>query len=165
MLPNFTLKPIFSMKQNLQESLMKRISEKPFDYPICMNWQKCPKRERCLHAQETTAEKCRWQVVHCINPLLYAEGKDCVQFRDKDEKCRYAFGFTRQAERLKARGKYKEFMALCQRYFCRTVFFEMRSGQKALSPGDQQYIIRCAAEVGYAFPEDGFDQMIEVTKW
>ena len=149
----------------ISEDLIERVLEKPYDYAICLNAESCPKRERCLHALETTASKCSAQIIRCVNPQLYADGKECAQFRDKDAKCRYAFGFTRQSERMKAMGKYKEFMTACQKWFCRTVYYDMRAGNRTITPDEQRIIIGCAEKVGVHFPANAFDRMVETTDW
>lgn len=159
------LKKLFFMKQNPKERLMRNLMEKPLHYPICLNWQTCKNRTRCLHALETTEAKCQAPTIYSVNPQLYDPEQGCTQFRDKDAKHSYAFGFTRMAERIKATGRYQQFSSLCQKHFSRTLFFDMRAGNRAISPAEQQIIIQCAAQAGISFPAKGFDKMVETTKW
>ena len=144
--------------------LIQRLKEKPLNYPICLHLG-CTKRDRCLHALETSPEHLTNPVVTCVNPLTYSDNDDCKQFRDKDAKTTYAFGMKNIAYTLKRKDVYKAFKSACLHCFCRTVYYDMLAGHRIIYPREQQVILDCAARLGIQLPPDSFDQMVKATGW
>lgn len=141
-----------------------RVKEKPADYPICL-YMDCSKRERCLHALETTAERLECTIVMCVNPRICSDEAGCREFRDMDARVYFAFGMRGIAEAMKKRGLYKAFMNGCMHHFCRTVYYDMVAGLRSVSPREQQVILTIAAGLGVQLDADSFDRMVETVAW
>lgn len=149
---------------NINNEIINRLAAKPADYPICMNTE-CRNRNTCRHALETTEQKMQEPVIRCINPLVYADGAECPQYRHKDATCHYAFGMRTLAERLKSAGRYRLFMNECLKHFCRTVYYDMYAGVRVISPEEQDCIVECAKTVGADIPPQPFDDYAEFPLW
>lgn len=144
--------------------LMERVKEKPLNYPICMH-NECARRDKCLHALETTPERMAHPIITCVNPLNYSDKDDCKEFRDKDAKTMFAFGMKGIASILKQNDQYKKFLSACMDHFCRTVYYDMQAGHRIIYPQEQKVILDCAAKLGVHLPANSFDQMVETMGW
>ena len=143
---------------------MERVKEKPQNYPICMHMG-CTRRDKCLHALETTTEGLLRPIITCVNPLTYSDKDDCKEFRDKDAKTTYAFGMKNIAYTMKQHDLYKAFQSACMRHFCRTIFYDMQAGHRIIYPKEQKIILDCAAKLGIQLSASSFDRMVETTGW
>ena len=144
--------------------LIERVKENPENYPICLNMA-CGKRERCLHALETTDERMKCVIVTCVNPLTCGGEDGCPEFRDRDARAQYAFGMKKIARMMKSHGVYQAFVRRCLCHFCRTVFYDMHAGHRIIYPHEQLVILGCATALGVQLPADSFDQMVETVAW
>lgn len=144
--------------------LIERVKGKPANYPICLHMD-CPKRDKCLHALETTPEHMVYPIVTCVNPLKCKKEGDCTQFRDKDAKTKYAFGMKNIAWAMKHKDVYKAFKSACMRHFCRTVYYDMLAGHRIIYFHEQKIILDCAARLGVQLSPNSFDRMVEATEW
>lgn len=144
--------------------LLERVKEKPRNYPICL-YMGCTKRDKCLHALETSQEHLTRPIITCVNPLTYSDKEDCKQFRDKDDKTMYAFGMKNIAYTMKQHDLYKAFKSACMHHFCRTIYYDMMAGQHIIYPVEQKIILDIVAQLGIHLPANSFDQMVEATGW
>lgn len=170
--PIFAAKNIFITKiyRNMPKKqidthrLIEKLGEKPSNYPICLHLG-CEHRDRCLHALESTEARMKSQIITCVNPHEYSDGRVCGAFRDRDAKARFALGMRRITSTMKCYDLYRPFKQACQRHFCRTIYYDMVAGHRIIHPTDQRVILQCAAQLGVYLPPDSFDHMVEATQW
>lgn len=141
---------------------LENMRTKPWKYVYCLK-ENCPKAETCHHKLFFEGHKDRDTVIEVLNPYLQTDG-ECPHYRTPGCKKTMAVGFMRQVCRMNA-DMLKKFQSACMRAFCKTVYYEMRAGNRLLSPGEQSTIRSCAEKVGWNFPENGFDHMYEVPVW
>lgn len=154
------------MAQKISKStIFSRINQKPTNYPMCTNLN-CPLAATCRHAHEATDEARNAPVLHIINPLEYEGQTDgCAHYRDITSTVSYAIGFTAASERIKQAGLLSRFKSECLNHFARTTFYELRAGNRELSPETQDIIKACARRAGYTFGDAEFDEYVVGTCW
>ncbi len=148
-----------------KSTIYSRINQKPINYAMCTN-PHCSLAATCRHALEATEDARNASVLHIINPLEYAGRTDgCPQYRNVDSTSSYAIGFTSLSNRIKDAGLLSRFKAECLKHFSRTTFYELRAGNRELSPETQNIIKECAHRAGYTFDDDAFDEYVVGTCW
>lgn len=146
------------------EKQIKDMQNRPFDYVYCLR-ENCPQASECLHKKFYEEVKDKRVVISVYNPQYqqHQEGQ-CPNYKVKGETMQVAVGFTHQVAKMDA-SMLKAFQRECMKVYCKSVYYEMRAGNRLLSPSDQQCIRNCAAKVGWIFPENGFDRMRTVPSW
>lgn len=141
---------------------LENMRTKPSKYVYCLK-ENCPLADTCLHKLFFEGHKDKDRVIEVLNPYLQKDG-DCMYYNTLGRKKMMAVGFMRQVCRMDD-ATLKKFQSACMKIFCKSVYYEMRAGNRLLSPGEQSYIRECATKVGWNFPETGFDRMYEVPVW
>lgn len=141
---------------------LEAMRTKPLKYVYCLK-ENCPQAETCLHKLFFEGHKDKDRVIEVLNPYLQSEG-NCVHYKTLGCTQMMAVGFMGQVCRMDDTTR-KKFQSVCMKDICKTVYYEMRAGNRLLSPSDQSYIRKCATKVGWNFPANGFDQMYEVPVW
>lgn len=150
-----------AIEENLKRQIEARKTQ-PTKYVYCLK-EDCPKADSCFHKLFFKGHKENDTVIEVLNPYLQNE-TECAHYRTWGATQKLAAGFTRQVYAMDEDTR-KRFQSRCMKVICKTVYYEMRSGQHLLSPSDQLFIRKCAKEVGWNFPEDGFNQMFIVPAW
>lgn len=141
---------------------LKNMRTKPTKYVYCLK-ENCPQADTCLHKLFFAEHKDKDTIIEVLNPYLQKDG-ECQHYRTLGRKQTVAVGFMGQVCRMDTETR-RKFQSACMKNICKTVYYEMRAGHRLLSPGEQLYIRRCAQEVNWDFPENGFDHMHEVPVW
>ncbi len=132
---------------------------------MCTN-HLCTLASTCRHAHEATEDARSASVLHIINPLEYAGRRDgCAHYRDVNATVAYAIGFVNLSNRIKAAGLLSRFNEECLSRFPKSTFYELRAGNRELSPETQNIIKECAHRAGYTFDDDAFDEYVVGTWW
>lgn len=154
------------MAQKISKStIFSRINQKPLDYAMCTN-PHCSLAATCRHALEATEEARTASVLHIINPLEYEGRTDgCAHYRNANATVAYAIGFVNLSNRIKAAGLFSRFKSECLKHFSRTTFYELRAGNRELSPETQNIIKECAHRAGYTSDDDAFDEYVVGPCW
>lgn len=137
-------------------------SQIPYNFLWCINSQ-CPKAGTCLRrlAEECAPADIKHYSVLSLKHLADLKG-ECPYFCP-DTKVRYARGFLGILENLTAR-QTRFLMARIINSSSRRTFYRVRSGERALSPLEQQSILNILKECGVTFPVE-FDAYFEDYYW
>lgn len=151
-----------SKNRNLKENpKTDRYFQKPEHYIYCLK-EGCPKANSCLHKLWFENVRKGHQKFEVYNTELQEVTSEGCRHYICDGRTRWlAWGFTGQVSRMPTVVK-KRFQSECMRWVCKTIYYDMRSGKRMLTPTEQSSIRQCAQKVGWHFPANGFDQMIEV---
>lgn len=134
----------------------------PANYAYCVQTG-CPRSHNCLRSTllHESGDK---HYIRIINPTNQHIAPECSDYRPSDTKATYALGFSRRISRMNLDEK-SRFQNRCMLYFCKTVFYEMRSGKRIISPKEQQLIIQAAEEENIIFAPTDFDHTFEAPEW
>ena len=137
-------------------------SKVPVNYLMCLN-QDCPKADGCLRqriVQSVPAEIDRWNIVS--PKLLAASTGDCPYYKTA-EKVRYAKGFIKMLDNLPHKQMQTVIRCLMD-FFGYRMYYRARKGERLLSPGEQQNLLKIVENCGVSQPQD-FDTYIEEYDW
>lgn len=136
-------------------------STAPDDFMRCANTD-CKAAGGCLRACVWREAQTNAVAVPTLNLRLATGGEQCPYYRST-EPVRMARGFKHLQSRMLP-DEYEAFRQKCIARFGRTVFYRLRSGEKALSPDDQEAVRNEAARVGMQ-GEVSFDAYYETYDW
>lgn len=122
----------------------------------------CSQCATCLRALAWSQDKGERAYMPTLSPALATGDEHCAHYC-KAEALRYARGFTRMMNQMSRQG-YDRFRDWGIGHFGHTFFYEMRRGEKAISPEQQDYLLNMARKVGLT---DGleFDTYEESIAW
>ena len=137
----------------------------PLGYAFCLE-KNCVQGEKCLRstkfkefcAQEHRSSFCIVNPEDC-NP----QQKNCINFRSA-EPAPYAFGFTNEYQKMNLIQK-DAFKHLMIGHFCKTLYYDMKRGDRIITPEEQKTIISLAKKAEYNFPPNGFDRIHLLPGW
>lgn len=144
------------------ERELEAMRTKPLKYVYCLK-ENCTQADTCLHKLFLEGHKDKDRVIEVLNPYLQKDG-ECQYYNTLGRKQIVAVGFMGQVSHMDTETR-KKFQSECMKGICKTVYYEMRAGNRLLSPTSQSYIRECATKVGWNFPKNGFDRMYEVPVW
>lgn len=110
----------------------------PFNYPMCLN-KSCSQSNTCLHqlAMQNSSDSLETCVI--LNPKLLAKTKESCTFYRSNKKSEYAKGMTEMLNELPHRIT-KTFRNALINHFSSRTFYRIRSGERLISPKEQQEI-------------------------
>lgn len=113
----------------------------------CCVVSKCPQESKCLRAlgykmmKEEGAEH-----LHIVNPEQCTTDEACRHFRSNVPE-RYARGFICMKQKMLP-GQYSTFRDILISHFGRNSFYERRCGDIALSPKEQEIVLKALHKAG-----------------
>lgn len=144
------------------EEMIAMTQSKPFGYALCVK-EDCPQKGQCLRYQQYQKDNGKSRMINIINPLTIAS-TPCKMFSDASKPGKYAIGMYRIVLRLNPDQKAR-FQDRCMRSFCKTVFYEMRGGQRVITPMEMSLIIKAGQAEGITICEEDFDITFEAPAW
>lgn len=119
----------------------------PSTFPLCFN-SSCPRRTTCLHYEAGQNIPSRVTSGCAIYPTALTIDGTCPYYRE-NVKVKLAYGFNT----LYANVKKKDISQIRERLIAyvgnRTSYYRFNSGEKYLSPLQQEYILNIFKEYGY----------------
>lgn len=144
------------------DAVISKMQLPPENYAYCVQTS-CPLSQNCLHST-LLRESGDKHYVRVINPVNQHIASECPDFQPSDTMATYALGFSYRVSRMNLDEK-SRFQSRCMNYFCKTVFYDMRSGKRIISPKEQLFIIKAAEEEGILFAPTDFDHTFEAPEW
>lgn len=144
------------------DAVISKMQLPPENYAYCVQ-AACPLSHNCLHST-LLRESGDKHYVRVINPVNQYIASECPDFQPSDTMATYALGFSYRVSRMNLDEK-SRFQSRCMHYFCKTVFYDMRSGKRIISPKEQLLIIKAAEEEGILFAPTDFDRTFEAPEW
>ena len=146
----------------LEEKEEVELSDVPFDYPLCLNRQ-CPKASTCLRqlVEQRLGDDVEYLVIVSPKRVAAAEG-NCPYYRSCT-KVRYAKGLMHILNNL-TRKQTGAVVAHLTARFSRRTYYRIRTGERRLSPSEQEEILDILKTYGVTAIED-FDAYYEDFLW
>jgi hypothetical protein len=138
------------------------LSEVPFDYPICLNRQ-CPKASTCLRqlVEQRLGDDIEYWVI--VSPKRTVTAKDNCPYYRCCTKVRYAKGLKNILSNL-TRKQMSAVVADLTVRFSRRTYYRIRTGERRLSPSEQEEILDILKSCGVTAIDD-FDAYYEDFLW
>ncbi|WP_455671477.1 DUF6078 family protein [Phocaeicola sp.] len=133
----------------------------PTNYPACEH-KDCPMAAICLHQTVYTTMLENEEYIHLINPHRCSKNETCSYYRD-NKPITYTRGFTNFQKQMFPE-QYQRFMSILIETFGRNPYFERRRGETALSPKEQDIVLRALKRAGVT-KELKFDNYEENLNW
>ncbi len=137
-------------------------SQVPTNFGLCASTD-CTKASTCLRHIALKYAPEEHAFLPTLNPNKLKAMKGMCNYYRPNNKVRYAKGFTRLQNTLKA-GAVDTFRWKLIAYFGRKNYYLIRKGDMLITPSDQEHIIRIANECGFQ-TGDYFDAYIEGYAW
>lgn len=134
----------------------------PYRFCMCIA-SNCTKAKTCLRNIALEHVPLSERDINILNLKLIIGNYDSCQYYLDNQKIRYAKGFVRLTRSIKV-GQASKFRSLLIEYFGRRKYYQLRSGEKLLSPQDQQHITKRALELGVIL-NDYFDSYVDEYNW
>lgn len=146
-----------------EELLKQKMQQEPHGYKCCVK-EECGCRQECLHY--LFYKKNDDFFLSVINPKkIVAFGTEkCNFFADATRPTTYALGFVGFVNRLNKDEK-DRFQRRCMRSFCKSVFYEMRAGNRVIMPWEQDALREAAEHEGIKVTGQFFDETFEAPAW
>ena len=138
----------------------KTYTSAPADYAVCIHAD-CPQAPTCLHCL-AYSDKQGDTYMRLINPKLCKPNGKCKFYRDSKPVV-YARGFINFQKKMYP-NQYQYFMTLLISQFGRNAYYERRRGETALSPKEQDIVLKALRKVGVK-EEIEFDSYEENINW
>lgn len=143
--------------------------DEPFDYskvPSVFGFcaaENCPQASTCLRQIALKHAPADKVFLAIMNPNRIKSIKSKCDYYRSNEKIRFAKGFMRTVDALTVRVE-RTFRYRMIGYFGRKNYYLKRKGEIALTPAEQEQVIRIAKELGVVQTEY-FDSYIEEYNW
>lgn len=146
-----------------EELLRQKMQQEPHGYKCCVK-EECECKQTCLHY--LFYMKNNDFFIDVVNPKRIAAfgTEKCNFFADATRPSTYALGFARFVNRLNKDEK-DRFQRRCMRLFCKSVYYEMRAGNRVIMPREQNVLREAAEQEGIAVPGQFFDETFEAPGW
>ena len=150
---------------DLWKKLIAKAQGEPHGYALCVKGD-CPLSASCLRHTVYLQNADRDERIVVVNPLKLTvdDSGGCRFFADGRHPLTYALGFMRFILRLTPEQK-RRFQGRCLRTIGKTVFYEMRAGQRIILPEQQTFLRGVAKQEGLPMPERFFDCTFEAPAW
>lgn len=131
----------------------------PTDYPLCFNAD-CALAATCLRQIAARTGNRNEQFVLCVNPAV-SGGNDCASYRP-DTVVRMAYGMIHLYDQVLARDL-SAIRSCIMAHFGNGSYYLRRNGKRAISPGEQAYIVQVFRKHGYEHV--AFDRYQDEIDW
>lgn len=134
----------------------------PYRYTLCLERQ-CAKAETCLRQvaeRNAPNDISCWQI---LRPAHLASLKDTCPYYRSTQKLRYAKGFVNLLDNLPGKQARKVINDLMNQ-FSRRTYYRMRSGERLLTPAEQQLVYAILKRCGVV-DTPKFDAYLEDFDW
>lgn len=133
----------------------------PAQFAVCLHGD-CPMATTCLHQVAYEEMVMKNEYLYFINPTRCVKDQTCKHYRSSQPEI-FARGFTNFQKKMYP-GQYETFKHLLIGYFSRNCFYERRRGDYAISPKEQQIILKALFQAGVT-EELKFDSYEERINW
>ena len=139
----------------------KDYTSMPAQFSVCIHAD-CPMAATCLRQISYEEIVKTYEYIDIVNPVMCLKDKNCKYYRSSKPEL-YARGFTKFQKKMYP-GQYDTFKNLLINHFSRNCFYERRRGDYALSPKEQQIILKALHQSGVT-EEFEFDSYEERINW
>ena len=147
------------------ENQLKALNGIPSGYSFCLR-KDCLRAGKCLRSVKLD-EYCKEQEresFNIVNPAYCRTDERPCRYYATLDLVPYAVGFQNQYSKMNLIQK-DEFKRYVKGAFCKTLFYDMKKGDRIITPREQKIIISLAKEADYDFPENGFDHIFMRPAW
>ena len=153
-----------SMRDYHIDLSLENLNRKPYNYTYCLK-DDCPLAATCKHKVFYEQEGKEKYVISVFNPLVHhPEGDTCRHYVGMNETEIMARGFEHFVSCLDDETK-KKFQRVCMNNFCKSVYYDLRAGNRLIYPAEQSLLMSYASKVGATLTTSGFDRTYIVPKW
>lgn len=150
-------------RDEFERQLDEMQNTSPFRYKLCTQADKCPFANQCLRALAFANHRDD-EFQEVVNPARqHITENGCEYFRP-DKTCTYGYGFRQFYSTLDREQRY-QFREAFSSATSRTQFYEMRAGNRLITPGHIEKITKAAQAVGITLPDDWLDISYQVRDW
>lgn len=137
------------------------MEERNINFAVCMSGE-CKVADTCRRAiaYRTITKECKTYEI--VNPMVVTNDDQCPMYPYK-ETVRYAKGFMQMVENLPPR-VFSEMKRKLLAHYGKNPYYEMRKGDRLISPADQMYFQALFLQQGITTPYP-FDEYIDKEEW
>lgn len=152
-------------KKVYKNELIEKVQKMPHRYALCVK-SDCPVASQCLRHMLYKENDGKDATIEVVNPMCMVQDAvgRCNFFADGVHQATYALGFLRFVSGLTYRQKVM-FQKRCLESMCKTVYYEMRAGQRVITPSWQTFLLRVARQEGIPVPSHFFDCTFKAPAW